>query len=227
MKKHGFDSEAELAAMLVEHLRETGHMVYQEVDHPAGALDVATRKGELISAFETKLSFTFAHLEQAARWQSHAHYSWVVLPHYGYRKQPDGWRYGMMLAQKEGVGVMLLNRRSRRCPDVTIRFPALYNSAGGDLARFLKDRQKDYSRAGAPGAKRWTPFKETEEAVVAYVTKYPGCNINDIVINIKHHYSSRRAAIYTIPKRWKRGLFKGVEMQLRSGIPTFFPTVKN
>jgi len=81
MRRHKVQiTESELAALLVDVLKDWGWEVYQEVSGGCGVCDLVAKRGQIIWAIEAKLAFGLPVLEQAHRWRFSAHYVSILLP---------------------------------------------------------------------------------------------------------------------------------------------------
>ena len=83
LRKAKFESEAQLAAAVVSHLREHGWEVWQEVR--AGRIsdrraDIVATMGRRVMVVETKLSLSAAVVGQAFQWRPYAHWVVVAVP---------------------------------------------------------------------------------------------------------------------------------------------------
>jgi len=219
MARHGFKSEAELAARVVNWLREDGWKVYQEVDGPGGIADIVAVKGTTTAVVECKLALNLTVLEQAARWIPYSYFSCIAVPHYTYGV-PDGYRFGKTVAAKFGLSVIQVQSkpsiitnyppprderdRARQCQQkhgicqaIWEQRPDGWNHAESlrRLSRYLHDEQQTFAAAGSPTGKRWTPFKGTVQSFEAYVKAHPGCTIKEVCENAKHHWRTNGNAV--------------------------------
>ena len=197
-----FATEAELARVVVQHVRENGWQVWQEVD---GFFDlIATKNGQLWG-IETKLHFGTAVLAQAWRRGARLHWVSVAVP----PGPKDGLQRQFLLkvARDNGIGVLRVTPGYKRW-DVSERVaPKLKRACGADklLAR-LGSIPQDFVEAGTNRGGYWTAFKDTCERVIAFVEAHPGCTVKEVVEAVPTHYASKPSARANLAVMCERGV---------------------
>lgn len=215
MKKSGFSSEMEVAAVVVRWLEDRGWTTYKEVDlHGDGVADIVAVSEGSIWIIETKRCLTTALVAQAYHRLRHAHYVSIAAP----QAQTDrsGERIIDYFCRGHGIG-----RMGVRHDSVYEEVPALAQRL--DLGRTVSQDEK-YSRyeraknirllkgflcdghklqrAGDPYGKRITAYKQTVDAVRSVLRTSPKpLQMKEIVEKIKHHYSSASAARSSLAQR--------------------------
>lgn len=189
--KRAAGSEADLAAVVVAWLQDSGAAVYQEVEVSGGVADIVARVGAELWIIETKVSLSLALLVQAMERRRHAHRIYCAGP-YTKTLRDFGW-----VCAEVGIGLLEVHPgtdsewdrpqvkqivRSRR-----------WNSKPAALAARLRPEHQTHAAAGTNGG-RWTPFRDTCEQLLRVVTRDPGVPLQDAVASIRDHYSSKAAA---------------------------------
>lgn len=184
-------TEADLAAVVVAWLQDSGATVYQEVECSGGVADIVARVGPELWIVETKLHLSLALLVQAMDRRRLAHRVYCAGPYTRNLRDFAG------LCREVGVGLLEVsigeNNRwgSQR---VVESAPAQrWNSRPVALAKKLRPEHQTHAAAGTNGG-RWTPFRDTCEQLRALVERNPGVALSEAVGAIRDHYSSKAAA---------------------------------
>jgi hypothetical protein len=203
-KTDAWDSEAEMGARVVAHLKGQNYTVYQEVIADQGTADiVAVRDGSVV-VVECKLHLNLHLMEQAYRWRAYADSVFMAFPgHYPKNSvsrefpysmmdtvYPEGYPFACHLACRDGVGYMLVGRKEVRVKEGERVHVAKLRDR---LLAKLHPLQQTMARAGSNEGEKYTPYKVTRDAVVAYVKKNPGCSLSEVVANVPHHYGSKHS----------------------------------
>ncbi len=184
-------TEADLAAVVVAWLQDSGATVYQEVEMAGGVADIVAKVGPEIWIIETKLHLSLALLVQAMERRRHAHRVFCAGPHTKTLRDFE-W-----LCREVGVGLLAVhvgkdNRWDH--PRVIESAPSRrWNTRPVALAGKLRPEHQTHAAAGTNGG-RWTPFRDTCEQLLAVVVRNPGVPLRDAVASIRDHYSSKAAA---------------------------------
>lgn len=208
-----FKAETELGPPIVSWLQEQGLKVYQEVDMGCIA-DVVGVVGPLVVVVELKLALSFDLLHQARRWRFCAHEVWAAVPA---AKRFDGRRMALQCFEREGVGVLEVERRGEQVDFVNeVVQPAFTRSAIG--LRYVEDALRPenltVAKAGSPAKHRsWTPFKLTCDRVREYLATHPGASVGDVVRDVEHHYASPSGARARLHRLIEQGVVAGVEFR--------------
>jgi hypothetical protein len=199
-----------MAAEVVKWLEREGWDVYQEVSGPSGVCDIVAIRDGRCRVVEAKLAMGLPVLHQANGWLPFAHEVCVAVPACGW-KTPPAFRFGLTVARKFGFGVVhVCKRRGARFAVPPKEQDALYVSK---LTKLLHPKMKTFSPAGTSSGKRYTPFKETAERVLAYVTANPGVDIQALAQGCTHHYKKNRTFVQCIPKLVVQGAVPGVKVE--------------
>jgi hypothetical protein len=183
MKKRRFATEAELATVIVDYLKEWHWEVYQEVEGAGGRCDIMAKRGKILWAVECKLSFGLPVLEQAINWCSQAHYVSVAVP------SDPSW-VGRDILKRFGIGCLCVSPHV----DATVQervAPLLHRKIHPPR---LYEEQKSHCAAGGNQGGHWSPFKMTVKNLVTAVRAKPGIEFKDLIVQLDHHYSSNASA---------------------------------
>jgi len=186
-------TEADLAAVVVAWLQDSGAAVYQEVEVAGGVADIVARVGVELWIIETKLHLSLALLVQAMERRRHAHRVYCAGP-YTRTLRDFAW-----LCREVGVGLLevRVGTDARWDPDhASVKEAApsqRWNSRPVILANRLRPEHQTHAMAGTNGG-RWTPFRDTCEQLLRVVRRDPGVPLAVAVASIRDHYSSKAAA---------------------------------
>ncbi len=185
-------SEADLAAVVVAWLQDSGAAVYQEVEVAGGVADIVARVGAEIWIIETKLHLSLALLIQAMERRRHAHRVFCAGP------RTKTSRDFAWLCREVGVGLLEVHVGTDHRwdnPRVTESSPSRrWNTRPVALAGKLRPEHQTHAAAGTKDGGRWTPFLDTCEQLRRLVDREPGVSLRDAVASIRDHYSSKSAA---------------------------------
>lgn len=206
-------AETEVAAPVIEYLREAGWDVYQEVEGPSGrCIDIVARKGPVLWALEAKRSLNLSVLDQAYDSLPYAHKVSAVVPRGG-PESTEGYEFGLKAAAKFGIGVLEVWPPEATPRVVQAVEPEARVSVKGNLAGLLAPAQKLFVAAGSAGATHWTPFKATSLRLRALVGKRPGILMTEAVKAIEHHYSSDANAAVELRRAIETGIIEGLRIE--------------
>lgn len=187
-------SEADLAAVVVSWLQDSGAAVYQEVEVAGGVADIVARVGAELWIIETKLKLSLTLLVQAMERRRHAHRVYCAGPYTRTLRDFAG------VCREVGVGLLEVRGGGwdeRWDPDrASVKEAApspRWNRRPVALAAKLRPEHQTHAAAGTNGG-RWTPFRDTCEQLRAIVERNPGVPLGDAVASIRDHYSSKAAA---------------------------------
>ena len=209
-----FASEAALAAVVVNWLRDQDWTVYQEVYRLGSVCDIVAARGPLLWAIETKLAFGVSVLDQAQFWLLKAHLVSVATP---WTSHHMGGMLGDWCDGK-GIGILQVSRQQ----EVHERKAAqLRRRIMTDLRAALRPEQLS-AVAGTAGGGHWTPFKETCRSVEQAVAARPGFTLKELMDSVRTHYSSRTVARAGIV-RWIEGGKIGVRIEREGKTIRLYP----
>ncbi len=181
-------TEADLAAVVVAWLQDSGAAVYQEVEVAGGVADIVARVGAELWIIETKLHLSIALLVQAMERRRHAHRVYCAGPYTRTLRDFAG------VCREVGVGLLEVSVDSYDGKRVREMAPApRWNTRPVALAAKLRPEHQTHAAAGTNGG-RWTPFRDTCEQLRRIVAAEPGVSLRDAVDHIRDHYSSKAAA---------------------------------
>lgn len=227
-KKKLFDSEADLAATLVAHLRSEGWDVYEEVcpvRQTSHRADVVAVREDVVRAIECKTSMGFAVLNQARYWVGWADEVYVAVP-----RKRGHWKQRQLadLAQRTAhemlhVGVIEMGAKYSGCPIVDVRPPSKWLPPKEGQKRALLDTlrpemQVGYAKAGEAAGGHWTPYKGTCKLLREYIEQQEGpVPLRQAVAAIKHHYAHNSSANQALPRLIRMGAVPGVRLVIKQG----------
>lgn len=215
--KQGFSTEAEMAAVVVAWLGESGWTVYQEVKHRGCVADIVAIQGRRSWVVECKLAASLSVLDQAMEWVGRAHFVSIAVP----SRSGRGLALGHVLESK-GIGcirVTFLNEWERKDEWSAARGvrhdvkPRLYRRCGVDWTNVVCEAQRTECPAGTAGGGYWTPFRETCRLVESAVRSEPGLTMKDLISRVRHHYGSDSTARTCIANWIRAGRISGVQIQ--------------
>lgn len=213
-------SEQDLAAVVVDHLHDVHAEVWQEVDVPGGVADIVARIGAEYWIVEVKACLSLALLCQAMDRRRLAHRVIVAAPY------TKNLREVRMLCSEIGVGLWTVHLAGQwdpaRCEQEVAS--KRWNTRPVMLAKRLSDGHKTHAKAGAVGGGgRWTPFRQTCEALLEVVIREPGITIRDAVASTKHHYRTASTARSSLATWIRDGKVPGVQFRDGALYPTEAP----
>lgn len=208
--------EQALAQRVADWLAADGWDVYPEVQLSRGgdrADLVAIRRPVGVAwAIACKMSFGFAVLEQAWRWNIYANWVSVAIPAIRRKRYKTfGSVIGAVAARcllAEGIGVLRVG------DDVKVDFPARF--ARSRYTSTLVAACGDQCRAmGVAGSKHqyYTPFRATREAAEQFVAEHPRCTIKEMLAGIEHHWHTEATARTCVAKHIARGVLGRIAVE--------------
>jgi hypothetical protein len=206
-------SEAELAQLVIDYLRQDGWaFVYQEVPFNGIAADIVVRNGNLIGVIECKQNLGLDVIEQAHRWRGLANLVWCAT-----WTPKRGYGFGKIVATEFGIGIIDVDRHNH----VTERKrPNFLRRKDERLLNALRPEMMsgEYGKAGSQMANRFTPFKETCIYLQEVVSGNPGIELKDAIKKLKrHHYASDAAARANLKKMIEQNVVSGVKINREGG----------
>lgn len=197
--------ETDLAKTMIGILEDGGYEVFQEVQAYEGygspVIDIVAKQGKILWSIETKVSLSMDVLAQAFWNMRYFHYSSICIPK---AKGSKGRYFALKVARDHGIGVFSI------WPDgagVELE-KARFNRRAFSASIKLHERQKTFAEAGNNNGKHWSPFQQTKENLIWYVTKHEGERLSALVAEISHHYSTPSEAANCIRQWIKKGVIK-------------------
>ena len=182
-----FNSETDLAKVVIDWLEGNAWTVYQEVATVGGVADIVAAKGGHCWIIECKRSFGLDVISQALSQKNTCSWVSVAVP------KPAGYSRtsltGVDVCRQNGIGVL----RVSACVQEELKPVFNRNGAKARLVNKLKEEQKTMGTAGSNRGGHWTPFKTTAKKVTEYLNSHPGCTARELIDSITHHWSDNSA----------------------------------
>ncbi len=228
MAKRVLGSEKELAAKIIGYLKHDDWEVYQEVPFKGDAADIVVTKNNLVGVIETKRGLDLSVLEQCHRWLPHANFVWAGV----WSAKRGGSRYAKMVAKTYGYGILEASPNVYdhiQSAEVHERLqPEFRRKVSCELQKVLRPEMMSgqYGEAGTNRGGRYTPFKETCNALSEVVRATPGISLKAAIEAIKrHHYCSNAAARVNLKKYIENGVIKDLKFKSESGKLLLYATI--
>lgn len=213
-----FDTEAQLAAVVVESLLADHWEVYQEVQQNWGqpVADIVATRGPVTWVIETKLSLSLVVMEQADKWKPFANMVSVAVP--TRHRDIKGRTFAMNVLRQRGIGVLVVNTHIQHEARPEFRRRLL-----DPIRNYLREEHKSWSQAGVNGGGYYTPFADTSRKVVNYISQHPGCTLSDILGSVETHYHSDASARSALSQWIRTGVIKGVRCEREGRSLVLYP----
>lgn len=219
--------ETELAAKVVDWLREQHWEVYQEVQprHSGRTADIVAVNGHLLWVIEAKNSLSLALLDQAFRWKGYANYVSIATPRP--KRHTKGEDAARLFVRHFGIGRLSIRRRSGDNVDQVVA-PQLCRNRLDTLMDCLTEQHKTYAQAGNAEGRRWTPFRNTCMELQRVVQGQPGIHLKAAMDKINHHYNSDSTARASISRylQMNTNIVKGVRCEREGRYLRLYPQEK-
>ena len=198
-------SEADVAKVLVDHYREMGYEVFNEVAIYGGGsrrIDMYCKNEDHTIGIEVKLNMNLTVLEQGFNWRNNANMIYVAVP-----KNGKNLRFAKMLCEDIGLGILtvsMIRSYNTECSGTVeeILKPA-YNE--NITLPKLYEEQKESVASNAAGS-FVTPFSLTRIRLVEYIRNNGSCYIKDVLEKMDHHYQNNTSAISSLSGLIKSGV---------------------
>jgi hypothetical protein len=205
MKGNKFKDEVELASFVIKWLEANDWEVFKEVKD----IDIVALKGNIIWGIECKMRYSTEVCLQAYRNRHYFHYFSVAVPDYAKSNPVNNFflrhhNIGLIAAKSYYLNCMYPSSidNSKICED-SIE-PKLYRTSNREEKRrlikythYFKEQidiaHKDCI-AGMPFGSQMTSFKVTMERVFRFLKQNGPSTIDQIVDNVKWHYSNKTGA---------------------------------
>lgn len=215
--RRGFQTEAEMAAVVVTWLREQGWDVFQEVKAWGPVADIVALQHGRSWIIECKLTGSLALLDQALAWVGHAHYVSVAVPARGFRRGGLAWD---RILRDSGVGDIRVHdpindewAKTAYSPVRPNHHPRLNRRVVTDWRDVVCDAMRTTCPAGSANGGYWTPFRETCRLVEDMARKSPGITMKELIASVRHHYSSDFVARTCMANWIREGKIEGVTIE--------------
>lgn len=214
MSKPAIGSEKELAAHIINYLRQDGYDIYQEVPYNGNAADIVACRGPLICVVETKKNLGLDVIEQAHGWLKYANLVYCGV----WKPKRSQITFGRQVAKQFGIGTIEVTQSDYEEKYVKENInPEYRRRILPGLREALRPEMMtgEYGESGTNKGGRFTPFRETTEALLVEVRRSPGIELKPAIEAItRHHYSSNSAARANLRKYIENGVIKGVRHEL-------------
>lgn len=209
-------AETTIGEAVVNHLREQGWRVYQEVQHSGSRADIVATRGPLLQIVECKVRFGLDVLGQAWAWRRHAHFVCVATASFAARAA-----IGRRFLEDHGIGALRVHKdyEARLSVREDVQPTLVRRVDDASIRKRLTPELEAYgARAGNAGSDYYSPFKQTSTAVLRFVREEPGCTLRRLVDGIanEHHYMSKASARSSLLHWIEIGKIPGVRL-IREG----------
>lgn len=215
-------SEAALAARVVSMLEALDCDVYQEVTLPQSGdvADIVALRGPEVWIVETKTSWSLELLEQCVARRRHAHRVFAAVPstRADHRHVFAELRIGAILVPM-GAGAAAVDAYIMEWAPRLATKRAAYRA----LRERLHEKHKTSAQAGTNHGDRYTPYRQTCDALLALVQRQPGVQLTEAIRRITHHYASMQSARGSLAKWVEEGKVPGVQSRVEDGKLRLFP----
>lgn len=196
-------AETKIAEAAVNFLRQFDWEVFQEVEAPGGRVDIVARRGKTIWAVEAKRSMGLSVLDQAFHWTGHANYVSVMV-------SGNVSALAMRICETFGIGIITTNDgKSVR----VLREPTLRRRRTENIARYLREEQKDWAPAGNSVGRFYTPWKGVAMELANIVRANNGIELKKLMeaVDERFRYHYGKAPVKRNIVRWfDKGFIAGV-----------------
>ncbi len=197
-----FASEEELAGKVVQYLLSYGWEVYQEVEvNPCGRADIVAVQNDRVWVIEAKQSLGLSVIGQAHNWLDWSHWVSVATPAYA---------TGIVFSILTHFGIGALSVHLDVSESVAPRLNRKANAK--HILRSLCEEHKTWAKAGNSANSYYSPFKRTCAEILREVRQEPGIILKELVLKIKHHYSTPSSASSCIRQWAAQGCIPGVQI---------------
>ena len=203
-----FDSEAELAEVIVRYLIDFGWDVYQEVELH-GIADIVAINDQITWVIETKRTFGLGVLSQANQWARVSNKVSIGIP---IARMSHARSFGEHVARNLGIGVFQVSGTNIDQVREVVR-PTLRRFKVQRLRAALCSEQKTFAKAGNAERRRWTPFKQTCDRLRREVDRSGSLPLKDLIARVDHHYASAMSARGSLKKLIEDGVIDGLELR--------------
>ncbi|MBN1625010.1 MAG: hypothetical protein JW944_00685 [Deltaproteobacteria bacterium] len=218
MVRNSFDSEQELAKIVVSHLKDLRWEVYQEVVCPGGVADIVAKMGNILWVIECKKSFSMSLLGQAIERTPYFHYTSIAVPY----SRRDNRKLLREFLEWKGIGCFEVYNHNYYENISTPTEPRLHRKARTKHIKLYAE-QKNMVDAGSSNGGYFTPFKKTCRRVQEIVRNEPGIILKDLIDKTDHHYSTVGTAKQSIRHFIDIGVIEGIKMKKDGKYLRFYP----
>lgn len=203
-------TEVDLAARVVQQLRENGWDLFGEVSLGDGrSIDIVAVRPEsdLCLAVECKTRFGLNVLMQAALNRDWANLSTIATPPYfgesrAFERAEEQRRVALTLVTALGIGWLSVPATG---PMIELATSRVHRDHRAPLLDRCTEHHKTKGIIGSQHD-RYSPWRETMNRVTAYVREHPGTTIRDMLAaGLETHYRTSALAARAITAAAKRG----------------------
>lgn len=206
--------ETDVAAAVVDFLEVQGYDVYQEVPlvYDGGIrADIVAKRGHELTIVETKTSGSISLLYQAMERRRLAHRIYVAVPVKARELKEVLAELGIGLL-RVNIGALGLDTDTEyaRTYVTEVLVSRRWNTRPLALASKLKPEHKTHAAAGSRTGGHFTRWKETCEQLARVVAVEPGLELKQVILGLRHHYSSHSVAVSSMAAHLQKGRVAGV-----------------
>lgn len=224
---HKFDSEAEMAKVVVDHLEKKGWEVWQEVQLYSGGpiADIVAQKEGVLLIVECKRSFGYRLISDAMNWVGYADRVAIAYPQrkFGDKNTENAAAFMINLYKIEEWKVA---KSAYRGYSDTVR-PGTPKPQESPLKesvlKTLRDEHKEWAKAGVQNARRVSKFQITCYHLERYVQSNKGVTLKKAVPEIAHHYASDNSAYGALADLISAGHVRGIKHKGRGRSMKLYP----
>ncbi len=174
--------ETEIGHRAVQHFKEHGWDVYQEVTTKHGnVIDLVIKMGIITHCIELKTTLNLDVISQATNNKHFGNYSSIIVP--SARTERN---FAEQICKDYGIGLYYDSPYNNGLRQVVP--PKLIRKYLSKLE--LLENQKDYAEAGNSDGRRYTPFLQTKNNLIDIVKYNQGIPLSDAIKQMKHHYNT-------------------------------------
>lgn len=198
--------EADVAAVLVSHMRSKGRDPWQEVPLDGRKIDIVDSVGGMPWAFEVKLHFGLEVIAQAWHWTQFAQRCFVVVP---VGKESETRNMAALCCGRLGLDVIEVYESGKILKYTGRNFPCNPQP----LLEALRPEQKTFTAAGGSSPVSFTDFQGTLIKLGAYLDRQPEGRalLREAVAEIEHHWPNDKMARTELAKRLSKGRVPGFD----------------
>jgi hypothetical protein len=202
-------SESDLAAFVVNYMKDRGYTVYGEVLNKAGArADMYCVNGSKSVSIETKTTFSLKVIEQAYQWLGQASEIYVAVPKaLNYKER----YFAMDVCSMYGIGVIEVDTNQKYNNVTMLRKAAICSKP--NMPKLYEEQQD--SVAGNANNDYVTPFKLTVRAIQEFIDGQQPLDLRYVIRQVKHHYASENSAYAALTKLISAGVLDSVKIMTK------------
>jgi len=204
-----FNSEKDIAKILINWLKDLKWDVYQEVEiKPFNSIaDIVATQNNVSWTIEVKQNMSLVLLSQAYNYIWQSNYVSIAIPASNHKTK---YNVANIFCKDYGIGILRITNN-----DVYIELNPKFHKIHKKLNinQKLNENQKNWAEAGNNLKQRWSPFQQTCKNIKEYIKENQGSCLKDVINNVNHHYSTPSTAKSCISKWIKEGIIDGIKIK--------------